>query len=310
MIFENIKDTHPFFYEASVKLEGSCFFFKNVLTQLKDIDLNYDYCEFICEKAFELSEKNWDTYFKNLHSLVIFSLEFLQLQVQLVKTGRYLYSSFEEVEKNVYNDPNRELTGPWYMMALFFSQIFWVTHYRVNIFFLEDICKNRPKTGKVLEVPAGTGIFIANFLKENKGWDGFALDLSETAIDFAKKTFNAFNIPKEQLTLIQDDIYKHGSINKYDVILCGELLEHLEDPIGVLKKLYSFLKDDGELFITVAVYASMIDHIYLYRNAQEVRDQIKEVGFKTKKELVQNVFSKANPEDSDTPINYSAVLTK
>jgi 2-polyprenyl-3-methyl-5-hydroxy-6-metoxy-1,4-benzoquinol methylase len=310
MIFDDVKESHPYFYNASVKLEDSCFFFKTVLQDLKALDLDYDYCEDICEKAFLLSNRNWDEYYRNLHSLVLFSLEFLKLQVNLVKTGRYPYSTFEEVQKYVYDDPKRELTGPWYMMALFFSQIFWVTHYKVNKFFLNEVCTNRKPHGRILEVPAGTGIFISNFLERNKAWHGAALDISDSAIDFARNTFRVYRIGDSRVSLIQDDIYKFEPEVKYDVILCGEFLEHLEDPLGALKKLYSILDDDGELFLTVAIYAAMIDHIYLYKSAQEVRGQILSAGFAIKTELVQNVFQKNKPEDEKTPINYSAVLTK
>lgn len=310
MIFCDVKDNYPFFYKASVKLEDSCFFFKNMLTELKNMNLNYEYCEDICEKAFELSDKDYDKYYENLRGLVLFSLEFLKLQVKLVKTGRYLYSTFEEVDKFVYNDPSRELAGPWYMMALFFSQIFWVTHCRVNMLFLDEVCKNNKATGEILEVPSGTGIFISNFLIRNTKWKGSALDLSESSIEFAKRVINTFKIPSNRIRLFKDDFLKYKSNSKYDIILCGEFLEHLEDPLSALKKLHSLVKEDGKVFVTVAVYASMIDHIYLYKNAQEVRDQIYEAGFEIKKELVQNVFARAKPEDSNTPINYSAILIK
>ena len=94
--------------------------------------------------------------------------------------------------------------------------------------------------------------------------------------------------------------------------MCGEFLEHLEDPLGCLKKLNRLLKDDGKLFLTVAVYAAMIDHIYLYRSAQEVRNHIIEAGFKIEKELVQTVFDKdsSDPEKENIPISYAAILTK
>ena len=310
MIFDDVKGSHPYFYNASIKLEGSCFFFKTVLQDLKVLGLDYDYCEDICEKAFLLSNCNWDQYYKNLHSLVLFSLEFLKLQVNLVKTGHYPYSTFEEVQKYVYDDPNRKLTGPWYMMALFFSQIFWITHYKVNEFFLNEMCTNRKQHGRILEVPAGTGIFISNFLERNKTWHGAALDISDSAIDFARNTFQVFHIGDSRVNLIQDDVYKFKPEVKYNVILCGEFLEHLEDPLGALKKLYSILDDDGELFLTVAVYAAMIDHIYLYKSVQEVRDQILDAGFGIKSELVQNVFQRGKSEGAETPINYSAILTK
>lgn len=310
MIFDEVKDNCPYFYKVTGYLENSCFFFKTVLTDLKALGLNYEYCEDLCRKGFVLSDSNDQIFYKNVHSLVVFSLEFLRLQGKLVKTGKYLYSTVEEVEKYAYSDPARELTGPWYMMALYFSQIFWVTHYRVNEFFINDICKHEFETGKVLEIPSGSGIFISNFLSRNPQWIGTGLDLSESSIEFSKKVVKLFKIPSEQLTLVKQDFFLHESEGNYDLIICGEFLEHLEEPLKALKKLHDLLKDGGKIFLTVAVYAAMIDHIYLYNSAEEVRQQIAEAGFNINKELVQNVFAKAQPEDRCTPINYSAILTK
>lgn len=310
MIFDEIKEQYPFFYKVTEYLENSCFFFKTVLTELKALDLDYDYCEDLCLKGFALSNKDDEIFYRNLHSLVAFSLEFLRLQGKLVKTGKYLYSTVEEVEKYAYNDPNRELTGPWYMMALYFSQVFWVTHYKVNEFFLKDVCNRESATGKALEIPSGSGIFISNFLSRNRGWKGTGLDLSESSIEFSKKVIKLYDVTEEQLTLIKQDFFLHESEGNYDLIICGEFLEHLEQPLAALKKIHSLLNDGGEVFLTVAVYAAMIDHIYLYNSAQEVRDHIAKAGFEIKKELVQNVFAKAQPEERDTPINYSAILIK
>lgn len=309
MIFDSIKEQYPYFYKASTMLEDSCFFFKTVLTDLKNIGLDYDYCEDICEKGFVLSDYSLDKFYQNLHSLVEFSLEFLRLQVRLVKTGKYLYSSFAEVERYVYNDPNRRLSGPWYMMALYFSQVFWVTHYKVNKFFLEHVCNGNKKDGLILEAPSGTGVFISNFLTRNPSWYGTALDLSDSAIEFTQRMIDTFEID-EQVGLCKHDFFKYNPSFKYDIVLCGEFLEHLERPEDALNKLYSFVKDDGCVFLTVAVYASMIDHIYLYRNVQELRQQIYDAGFEIDMELVQNVFKGSGPRDSNTPINYSAILVK
>ena len=308
-IFDDIKEQYPYFYEASTILEDSCFFFKNVLTELKNIGLDYEYCEDICKKGFSLSDNNFGKYYENLHSLVLFSLEFLKLQVRLVKTGKYLYSSFKEVNRYVYNNPDRKLTGPWYMMALYFSQVFWVTHYNVNKFFLEEICKGNKEDGLILEAPSGTGLFISNFLSRNPSWYGTALDLSDSAIEFTRRMVDTFDI-SEQVGLCKHDFFKYVPSFKYDIVLCGEFLEHLEKPEVALDKLYSFVKDDGFVFLTVAVYASMIDHIYLYKSVEEVREQIKNVGFSIDKELVQNVFKNKGPEDSCTPINYSVIIRK
>jgi hypothetical protein len=54
----------------------------------------------------------------------------------------------------------------------------------------------------------------------------------------------------------------------------------------------------------------MIDHIYLYYSADDVRDHIREAGFLPEKELVQAVFEKVSPEGRNTPVNYCAILKR
>lgn len=83
----------------------------------------------------------------------------------------------------------------------------------------------------VLDVGCGEG-FTLNRLKEEKiGTHLEGVDFLKTAIDLGKKTY-------PNLTLIQADIYKLPYKNKsFDLVLCTEVLEHLEDPQKALLEL-------------------------------------------------------------------------
>ncbi len=85
-------------------------------------------------------------------------------------------------------------------------------------------------------------------------------------------------------SFISGDVMKLDSYfaedQKFDAVIAGELLEHLEEPILFFKKCYSILKDDGiivlsspnpnsfvERFLTLALsrkYFFTDDHIMLY----------------------------------------------
>jgi len=310
MIFKDLEKDYPLLSDTASYLEDKCYFFKGVLKQIREQDIDYKFGEEICNKALYLCHGERKEYYKKVDTLIEFSLEFLRLQIELEKTGEYKYSSFKEVEQGAYNDPKRKLTGPWYTWALYFSQFFWVTHNNVFNFFLNDFVKSAPSTGDVLEVPTGTGLFLNYFLLRKPSWKGTGVDLSDSSIDFTKNVLQAYKVPINQVSIIKEDIYKYKPKEKFDRIMSGEFLEHLEDPLGVLKKLHQILKDNGKIFITVAVWAAMIDHIYLYKSAEEVREHIGQAGFRIEKELVQAVFKTAHPEQEKTPINYCAILTK
>lgn len=310
MIFDDLSEKYPILSKTSNYLEEKCYFFKGVLKQLRDLGPDYGWGEELCKRAFEMSGGDWKCYFEKVQTLIDFSLEFLNLQIKLEKTGGYPYSSFLEVEKNVYNDPNRKLKGPWYIWALYFSQFFWVTHNKVFSFFVDDFIKNSPDTGFLLEVPTGTGLFITKFLLNRSAWGGVGVDLGETSIKFTKDVMDVYGLPPQRVKIINEDIYKFKTDKKFDRILCGEFLEHVEDPFSVLVKLKNLLNDNGKIFLTVAVWAAMIDHIYLYSSPEDVRLHIKKAGLKIEKELVQSVFRNRKPEDGRVPVNYCAILSK
>ena len=64
-----------------------------------------------------------------------------------------------------------------------------------------------------------------------------------------------------------------------DLEQIGEVLEHVEDPARLLRKLRELCSDDGLVFMTTPTNAPAIDHIYLFRDVQHIRDLIAEAGF-------------------------------
>lgn len=138
------------------------------------------------------------------------------------------------------------------------------------------------------------------------------IDLAQNAINFSKTICHLNKIKKNNYDIIQKNFFEFYTDEKFDRIICGEFLEHVEDPILALKKLRNLLTNNGKIFITAAIWSGGIDHIYLYKNTQEVRDQICQTGFKIESELPQAVFEKdeQEPEKDKIPVNYSAILSK
>jgi len=283
-------------------------FYRDSIPRLLETDFNYELGERLCKTALEISSNNWEEYLKRVDEVTKESYNFLKLQVKLEKTGKYLYSSFKEVQEKAYS----ELDGPDYMWGLYFSQIFWNTHHRFTNFFLKDFANSQKNTGTFLEIPCGTGFFLCEFLLKNPEWYGVGIDIGETAVAFSKMLLKTNKIQQKSFNVIREDFLQFQETEKFDILICGEFLEHVEDPLGVLKKLNRLLKNEGKLFLTTAVWTAHTDHIYLYKNAEEVRNQIIKAGFQIEKELVQAIFEKDehDPEKSKIPVSYAAILSK
>jgi len=308
MIFDDLKETYPHFVNVASYLESaSPLFMEGPLRQLRDSAPDYAFAEKLCRDAYALCDGAEEKVFELASTMIEFSMEFVFLQRKLEKSGRYLYATFKEVEEQVYNDPERGLNGAPYMWALYFTQAFWVTHGRVWTFFLRDFATAAAPHGNLLEVPSGNGLFTAHFLLKNPGWRGVALDLSDTSIQFTDRVLSLNGI-RARVEVRKEDFFRFAGTHKFGRIICGEFLEHVEEPLRVLARLRTLVEPDGRLFLTAAVWAANIDHIYLYKSAEEVRAHIRASGFAIEREFPQNVFLDGRPDQEKTPINYSAIL--
>ncbi len=291
------------FDQTLAQLDGN-FATRTIRSKIADPSYDQSFGEDICQLVFKLCHEDTAAYTRAVNDFIHFSLEFLQLQVELDKTGSYRLHSYQEAFDTVYNNP--EVMTKRYLNGLLLSQAFWINHYKMFAFFRQNFCLGNATQGSMLEVPIGTGIYSSEFIRHNPGWISIGYDISESAVHFAKQLIQAHN--GLSMDIRKENIFDLSTEQKYDNIIRGELLEHLEKPTELLAKLKDLLADDGKLFLTTAIWAASVDHIYLFKSAQEVRDMILPY-FKIESEIVLNVFDK-KPDDEKTPISYACVLTK
>lgn len=101
--------------------------------------------------------------------------------------------------------------------------------------------KSRKPNGTLLDVGCAYGYAVELALK--RGYDAYGFDASHHAV-------------KEAKALVGDKRIAHGLIssisykkNSFDVISMFDVFEHLSDPIGDVKRLTRYLKDDGIMII-------------------------------------------------------------
>ncbi|MEI8201721.1 MAG: methyltransferase domain-containing protein [Bacteroidota bacterium] len=208
--------------------------------------------------------------------------------VQFIKTGEYSSKTFEEVNERVYNNPD---IMKYYVHGILMSQFLWTHHYNILLFFNKIIHENKNNINNYLEVGGGHGLYISEAIHiiGNKA-DYVLVDISQSSIEIAKKM-----IANNEVGYTRSDIFDYNPLIKYDFITMGEVLEHVEDPVKLLKKLHNLLNDEGKLFITVPTNGPTIDHIYLFNNAEEIRGVIESSGFLIEKEFC--IYAEDVPEE-------------
>jgi SAM-dependent methyltransferase len=104
--------------------------------------------------------------------------------------------------------------------------------------FLWELVPDGPNL--VMDLGCASGRLGQRLLELNKAYKLVGVELFEPAARQAMKFYeNVYIADIEDLCLDYD---KH-----FDIVICGDILEHLKDPLKTLTRIHKWLKDDGLL---------------------------------------------------------------
>lgn len=169
----------------------------------------------------------------------------------IIEKSGYTVSKKRKVDEKWINVSNAIEHNSKDHMDKFYSdeELLWNYFDRERIEFYKeivDLVKEKDiflKEQSIADVGCGTG-HLLQYLKKEFGFSkATGMDFSSEAINVAKKKFPHFEF-------FEFDIYKKWD-EKFDLIFCTEVLEHLMYPEDALSNLTSMMSDKGRLVITV-----------------------------------------------------------
>jgi 2-polyprenyl-3-methyl-5-hydroxy-6-metoxy-1,4-benzoquinol methylase len=239
-----------------------------------------------------------DCYLKMLADITMETLRFLE-------TGEYSSKSFEEVNRRVYGAPE---VMEYYMHALLLSQFLWKHHYEMFGFFTEELAKRKGSVKNYLEIGGGHGLQVAEATKILGSDSQFTVvDISPTSLNIARRL-----VDDDSVNFVLSDIFQFKPETKFDFITLGEVLEHMEDPGALLNCVSDLLTDHGTLFVTTPANAPAIDHIYLFRNEDDIRKLIHDANLAVTNEFYRYAedVDKEKADRYQITLHYGASLKK
>ena len=78
-------------------------------------------------------------------------------------------------------------------------------------------------------------------------------------------------------------------------MIAPNCFEHLEDPVAWLRRLRDAVVPGGRAFITAALNAAQLDHIYLYENSEQVIEHLQAADFAVEQGFLANAHKPAAP---------------
>lgn len=185
----------------------------------------------------------------------------------------YRYSSFQEVDSIVYNCKDYMEK---YMIGLSVSDFIWINHIKMIRYFVENIGFFAGE--KYLEIGPGFGQYLMKAITKGQFEKYCACDVSLTSVMGSNQYLEYMKVA-DKCTVEHKDFFSYSAEEQFNCIVMGEVLEHVEEPLLMLKKICELLSENGRAFITTVVNAPTIDHIYLFRSIEEVLDMAKAAGF-------------------------------
>ena len=231
--------------------------------------------------------------------------------IKFLRSGKYPVLSLDEAKKNVYFNPKKMRS---YMVGLAISQFFWETHFKM-FKHLQKMILSKLNTKYYLEIGPGHGLFSFFSIKTLKNLSDYtAVDISKTSLELTKEfiKLNTSRNLKKKLNFINKDFLDLNKNKKYELIVCGEVLEHVLNPTKLLKKIQSILKEEGKVFVSTCINCPAIDHVNQFFNIEDIEKMFLKAKFNvvSRKILpVENVSYKTALKKKIT-VNYSAILEK
>jgi len=197
-------------------------------------------------------------------------------QIEYCIRGHYKNKSYTEVYDQIYNNDEYMNIYHWGVFATLFL---WNHHLRIYDFYRDQFLPMLDNCANMIELGSGSGIWSTLTCSLCPNITTLGIDISKSSLNIAQKISKSAGVSLRASFKVGDALtFKQNAL--FDAGISCFLLEHLEAPKELMNNLAQCVKPGAPIFITAAITAAEVDHIYEFKNEVEVLDLLNESGFR------------------------------
>lgn len=223
---------------------------------------------------------------KSVDAFVQFTTDVNFAQARYEVSGAYENHSFDEVYKNHYSQ-NSQMHD--YLWGVYLTNFLWAHHLEICLFFENRFLSRLSSQAAIIEIApghGGWGVWALHQLTDAK-LEGY--DISPASIEISTSVAKAAGVDSRASYQERDALdLKSLDTDIADAVICSFLIEHLEQPAKLFAVVSQILKPGGLAFITGALTAAQVDHIFEFRHESEPLAMAESQGLRVLESLSTN----------------------
>lgn len=179
--------------------------------------------------------------------------------------------SFEKAREVIYEQP-------FYPLVTHFTLAFQPSAFARMRFVRRAMQSVATSHAAIADLGCGSGAMLCQVLEDRPEWVGHGLDISEAAIDYARRLATYKGVVTRasfQTGCLTDLPFDDGSM---DVIIASEVVEHLPEPKRVFSELSRALAPGGLLLLTMPIESHTPAHMHTLNSAKDLSSLIEKAG--------------------------------
>jgi SAM-dependent methyltransferase len=253
-LFDDIRTRHPRSYNGVLEARAA---YPERYTDLADTFLGW-------------AARAWgrDALPGMVDAFVRFTTSVNMSQVRYERAGHYENKTFADCLAGLYNE---EESMDDYLLGVYLTNFLWAHHAEICLRYEDNFLRRLGDVQTLVEIAPGHGGWGALALKHLPHARLLGYDISPSSIRLARELVRGAGFADRARYELKDaldlDVVPAESA---DAVVCNFLVEHLERPEKLFEVIRHLLRPSAPAFITGAITAAQVDHIYEFRYESEL----------------------------------------